>query len=84
MDRSDVVSSLVGVRNTDELEENLKAANLELTEEQTVALDRASREFWGPMPPELRMWIPDNAPNDGVLDRIGLEWKEWSHFQGSV
>ena len=41
-DRPGVTSTILGARTTEQLEANLKAADLHLTEKETAALDQAS------------------------------------------
>jgi len=74
MQKELTVSSLVGIRHVEELQENVEAAGLHLTKEQTDRLEKASLEFWSPMPRHdsvLEMWIPDNTKSN--LQTMGIE-----------
>lgn len=71
IDRELTASALVGTRNAKNLEEDVEAVNLHLTREQTDRLDKASKEFWNPIPSEIEMWTWDNS--NANLDRIGIK-----------
>jgi len=74
IERELVASSLIGIRRVEELKENVEAVNLHLTREQMDRLDKASLEFWAPMPPHssgLELWIPNNKR--AVLEKMGIK-----------
>lgn len=83
VDCGTILSALVGVRTPEEIAQNARALEIELSSEQTAALDAASREFFDPIPEELRLWIPDNDTDaqKSLLADIGLEWKPWNAYE---
>jgi len=70
IDRDLTASALVATRNVKNMEQNVEAANLHLTRNQTARLDEASQEFWASIPSELEMWTWDNTKAN--LGRIGI------------
>jgi len=63
-------SVLVGIRRIEELEENIEATDLNLSRDQMDRLEKASLEFWEPMPPRLELWLHDNSKQ--TLEKIGV------------
>jgi aryl-alcohol dehydrogenase-like predicted oxidoreductase len=58
-----VTSVIIGAKNTEQLQDNLAAAELKLTSEQMAALDKVSA-----LPPEYPAWMVDRLSSD----RLGL------------
>jgi aryl-alcohol dehydrogenase-like predicted oxidoreductase len=79
IERESTVSALVGVKTLKELEEDVEASDMHMTREQLDRLDRASREFWAPMPPELELWIPDSRRLD--IERLGIAWRTSDYYK---
>ena len=63
-------SVLVGIRRIEELEENIEAVSLNLSKDQLNRLEKASLEFWKPMPPKLELWLHDNSKE--TLEKLGV------------
>jgi len=74
IDRATTLSSLVGVRNVTELEENVEAVNIQLKPEQMDRLNQASLAFWAPMPADLELWDLINIQSN--LEQLGLKSHE--------
>ena len=77
-----LLSALVGVRQATELQEDLGAADVELSQEQTACLDRASRAFWSTMRNELELWVPENSYVREELESTGVAYHEWDYYRG--
>jgi len=71
IDRDLTTSAIVASRNVKNFEDNIEAANLHLTRDQSERLDEASQGFWASMPPELEMWTWDNSTAN--LEKIGIK-----------
>jgi aryl-alcohol dehydrogenase-like predicted oxidoreductase len=58
-----VTSVIIGAKNTEQLQDNLAAAQLQLTREEMATLDKVSA-----LPPEYPAWMVDRLS----ADRLGL------------
>ncbi len=65
------VTALVGIRRVEELEENIRATELNLTRDQLKMLEDASLSFWNGMPQNLELWLHDNSKE--TLEKLGID-----------